>query len=62
MRSVPKLMSLLLTFSAHAGTVGNGTAASCTEAAFDAALANAKTGETIAFQCGANPVTIPISI
>ncbi len=61
MRSVPKLMSLLLTFSAHAGTVGNGTATSCTEAAFDAALANAKTGETIAFQCGAKQFTLAIS-
>ena len=35
--------------------VGNGTAASCTETAFDDALA---VGGNITFNCGAAPVTI----
>jgi predicted outer membrane repeat protein len=43
--------------------VGNGTAASCTEAAFDAALATAQTGGgTITFNCGPAVATIPFSI
>lgn len=41
-----------------AGTVGNGTPGSCTEAAFDTALS---TGGKIKFKCGANPVTIQLS-
>lgn len=40
-----------------AGVVGNGSPASCTEAALDAALAG---GGTVAFNCG-GAVTIPIS-
>lgn len=38
--------------------VGNGTAASCTEAALRTALG---AGGIITFSCGANPITIPIS-
>ncbi|MBD1921920.1 hypothetical protein H6F77_12570 [Microcoleus sp. FACHB-831] len=41
-----------------AGTVGDGTAASCTEAALAAALAG---GGTVTFKCGSTPVTIPIT-
>jgi hypothetical protein len=41
-----------------AGVVGNGTAASCTEAALDAALAG---GGLVTFDCGPNPVTITIT-
>lgn len=40
-----------------AGVVGNGSPASCTEAALDAALAG---GGTVDFNCG-GAVTIPIS-
>jgi hypothetical protein len=39
------------------GVVGNGAPASCTEAAFAAALAG---GGTVAFNCG-GPVVIPIT-
>ena len=43
--------------------VGNGTPASCTEAAFDSALLAASTGGgTITFNCGPNPATIQLSI
>ncbi|MFZ2486659.1 MAG: choice-of-anchor Q domain-containing protein [Anaerolineae bacterium] len=43
--------------------VGNGTAASCTEAAFDSALATASAGGgVITFNCGPNPVTIAFSV
>ena len=43
--------------------VGNGTAASCTEAAFDSALATAQTGGgTITFNCGPAVATIPFSV
>ncbi|MGD0525157.1 MAG: choice-of-anchor Q domain-containing protein, partial [Polyangiaceae bacterium] len=38
--------------------VGNGTAASCTEAALDAAVA---TGGVVAFDCGSSPVTITVT-
>lgn len=41
-----------------AGVVGNGTPASCTEAAFTAALVS---GGTVTFNCGAAPHTIPIT-
>ena len=41
-----------------AGIVGDGTAASCTEAAFTAALVG---GGTVTFNCGGLPVTIPIT-
>ncbi|MDP9372644.1 MAG: Ig-like domain repeat protein [Chloroflexota bacterium] len=41
-----------------AGAVGTGTAASCTEAALDDALA---AGGLVTFDCGADPVTITIS-
>jgi hypothetical protein len=40
---------------AAAGVVGTGTAASCDEAAFDAAFAG---GGTVTFNCGPDPVTI----
>jgi hypothetical protein len=40
------------------GIVGDGTPASCTEAALDARLAG---GGTVGFDCGASPVTIPIT-
>lgn len=42
-----------------AGVVGNGTAGSCTEAALNAALAG---GGLVTFNCGASPVTIPITV
>ena len=43
--------------------VGNGTAASCTEAAFDAALVVVQTGGgTITFNCGPAVATIPFSV
>ena len=43
--------------------VGNGTAASCTEAAFNAALATAQTGGgTITFNCGPGVATIPFTV
>ena len=41
-----------------AGVVGSGTAASCTEAALDAALAG---GGAVSFSCGGGPVVIPVS-
>jgi hypothetical protein len=41
-----------------AGVVGNGTPASCTEAAFGAALQG---GGTVTFNCGGGPVVIPIT-
>ena len=43
---------------AAAGVVGNGTPASCTEAALDAALAD---GGTITFHCGNGPHTIVLT-
>ncbi|MBD1890185.1 right-handed parallel beta-helix repeat-containing protein [Coleofasciculus sp. FACHB-SPT9] len=51
-----------LTISSHqkaeaAGTVGNGTAASCTEAALDTALVG---GGTVTFNCGSSPHTIVV--
>lgn len=55
----------LSSVAAHAddAVVGDGTAASCTEAAFDAALAQLYPGATfpggtITFDCGINSVTI----
>ncbi|MFN8528291.1 MAG: choice-of-anchor Q domain-containing protein [Anaerolineae bacterium] len=48
-----------MTFPVYAaGVVGTGTAASCTEAALDAALSG---GGTVTFNCGAAAVTIPIT-
>jgi hypothetical protein len=41
-----------------AGVVGNGTPGSCTEAALNGALAG---GGLVTFNCGASPVTIPIT-
>jgi len=41
-----------------AGVVGNGTAASCTEAALNQALAG---GGVVTFNCGASPVTIRVA-
>lgn len=59
------LLSLALapaTASAQANVVGTGTAASCTEAAFDAVFfAVQATGGTITFNCGPAPVTILFS-
>jgi predicted outer membrane repeat protein len=53
------LGSLLAARPTHAaGVVGNGTPASCTEAAFEAALAG---GGTVTFNCGPNPHTITIT-
>jgi hypothetical protein len=44
--------------AAAAGVVGDGTAASCTETALSAALAD---GGSVTFNCGPSPVTIPIT-
>jgi predicted outer membrane repeat protein len=54
------LLALLLGAmpASAAGVVGNGTPASCTEAALDAALAG---GGLVTFNCGPNPVTIVVS-
>lgn len=41
-----------------AGVVGNGTPASCTEAAFNPVF---NSGGTVKFNCGANPVTITLT-
>src|SRR5262245_39609248 len=41
-----------------AGVVGNGTPTSCTEAAFSAALTG---GGSVTFNCGGDPVVIPIT-
>ena len=54
---------LLLPHRAHAAdaVVGNGNPASCTEAAFDAALTTASSGGgVITFNCGPDPVVIPM--
>jgi|GEM_PF-3646933 len=52
-------LALLLAPSARgAGTVGDGTPASCTETAFAAALAG---GGDVGFACGAAPVAIPVT-
>jgi hypothetical protein len=40
------------------GVVGTGSAASCTEAALDAALAG---GGSVTFNCGPNPATITVT-
>jgi hypothetical protein len=42
-------------------TVGTGTPASCTEAAFETALTTAADGDTIIFDCGGGAVTIPVT-
>ena len=51
-----------LLFTAHpawaAGVVGDGTPASCTEAALDSALS---AGGSVTFDCGASSVTITIT-
>ncbi|WP_299754724.1 choice-of-anchor Q domain-containing protein [uncultured Chloroflexus sp.] len=56
------LLGLLLFWTATpvraAGVVGNGTPASCTEAALRAAVAN---GGRVTFNCGPQPVTITLS-
>ena len=44
--------------AAVTATVGTGTAASCTKAALDSALANAAGGDTIVFSCGPSLVRI----
>jgi len=52
-------LSLLSATPAHAaGVVGNGTPASCTEAAFDAARLG---GGAVTFNCGPNPIIITLS-
>ncbi|MEN9462037.1 MAG: hypothetical protein RIS84_2057, partial [Pseudomonadota bacterium] len=63
MKQISKLLWLagLLPLGAQAGVVGTGTAASCTETAFNTVLAAAKTGEVIGFRCGTTAVTIPIT-
>ncbi len=58
------LVGALAPRAVHAANavVGNGTAASCTEAAFDSALATASAGGgVITFNCGPNTVTIPFT-
>jgi len=56
---LPALLVCLAPGRAHAaGTVGNGTPASCTEAALDAALAG---GGSVTFACGGGPVVISIT-
>jgi len=63
-RATPQMLVLLTLVglaapAAHAsGTVGSGTPASCTEGAFNAALAG---GGTVTFNCGGGPVVIPIT-
>ena len=56
------VMIALLTFAPGqvraASQVGNGSAASCSEAALRTAVA---TENSITFNCGANPVTITLS-
>jgi hypothetical protein len=53
------LLGALLPVPAHAaGIVGNGTPASCTRDAIAAALVG---GGSVTFNCGASPVTIPIT-
>jgi len=53
------VLSCVLSSVAHAnGVVGTGTAASCTEAALDAALSG---GGEVSFACGASPHAIAVS-
>lgn len=54
------LLSILVPASSAyaAGTVGNGTASSCTESALRTAIS---AGGTITFNCGTNPVTITVN-
>jgi hypothetical protein len=49
------------TTSFGATAVGDGTAASCTNAAVNAALAAAPSGSTVNFNCGPDPVTILVT-
>lgn len=62
------MLSLLAMYGIRSGyaadaVVGDGTPASCTEAAFDAALATAVAGGgTITFNCGPAEATIPFSL
>lgn len=56
--AVLSLVAALRSPAVAAGVVGTGTPDSCTEAALDAALAG---GGSVTFNCGANPVTIPIT-
>jgi predicted outer membrane repeat protein len=62
-RSAALLYAVLLLTGTHAaraaGVVGTGTAASCTDAALNAALAD---GGLVTFKCGGGPVTIDISV
>jgi hypothetical protein len=73
LRAIPTILALVLALvpderAAHAdnAVVGTGTPASCTEAAFDAGLAQLFPGEfgpggTLSFNCGAAPHTIVLS-
>jgi uncharacterized repeat protein (TIGR01451 family) len=59
--ALPAVVLLLLLAGGTAqaaGTVGNGTPGSCTEAALEAALAG---GGSVSFNCGASPVTITVA-
>ena len=61
MRHLPPLLALAVWAAPAvqaAGVVGNGTPASCTEAALGAALAG---GGSVTFHCGGGPVVIPIT-
>lgn len=62
--SVP-LLALATCARADDAVVGNGTAASCTEPALDAAIFRVYFGDSqggrVSFDCGAAPVTIPLT-
>jgi hypothetical protein len=51
-------LALICRDASAGGVVGNGTPASCTESAFQAALAG---GGTVSFDCGGGPVTVSIT-
>src|SRR5207244_2098621 len=55
---VTMLLAATETPASAAGVVGDGTPDSCTDAAFDAALAG---GGAITFNCGPNPLTIGVT-
>src|SRR6266571_1130384 len=52
------LMTMTVSPSFAAGVVGDGTPASCTEAALDTALAG---GGSVTFNCGVDPMTIVVT-
>src|SRR5690349_21518742 len=57
-RLTATICAALVSATALAGVVGNGTPGSCTEAALSTQLAAAG---TVTFNCGAGPLTIPIT-